>query len=140
MARPEASVWDYLRGLLPTGIHYSRIESETCPGFPDIHYTLEGVSATIELKSGKFNSTYPFSGKSGLRKSQILWMRDELEAGGMVLLALEVKPYYFLLNAECYYEDLHKMSFEEVRRVSTLFWEKGNDVRDRLAVALVNKS
>lgn len=138
MARPEASLWDYLRGLLPTGIHYSRIESETCPGFPDIHYTLENGSGTIELKSvPRTNAKYPFSGKKGLRKTQIDWIREEAAAGGFILLILEIKPRIYLLRAEFYYDTLHKMTEEDIDRVSVK-WERGDDVRDKLAVALID--
>ena len=142
MARPEASLWDHLRALMPAGCHYSRIESETSPGFPDVHFTVEGITGTIELKSTKRpNAKYPFSGKDGLRKSQILWIRDELEANGWVLLCLECDPYIFLLEAECYYDDLYKMSRGGIGRVAKVVWtRKGPLPRDELAVALVNKS
>lgn len=142
MARPEALLWDHLRGLLPTGIHYSRIESETSPGFPDVHFTLEGVTGAIELKSTKRpKAKYPFSGKDGLRKTQLDWIRDELDAAGWVLLCLECKPYIFLLQAEMYYDELHKMTRSDVGRVATIVWtRRGPLPRDELAIALVNKS
>jgi hypothetical protein len=139
MARPEAGLWDYLRGLLPAGIHYSRIESETCPGFPDIHYTYEGTTGTIELKSvpqGK--GQFPFSGKKGLRKTQRDWIDEELKAGGYVFLCLEVKPEIFLLQAGLHYDMLHKMTLADLRRVADVHWERGSDVKDQLAVALAD--
>lgn len=139
MARPEASLWDYLRGLMPTGIHYSRIESETCPGFPDIHYTLENGSGTIELKSvPRTKAKFPFSGKKGLRKTQKDWICDEVAAGGFVLLILEIKPCIYAIRAEFYYDDLDRMSEEDISRVAVVGWERGDSVGDRLAVALVD--
>jgi hypothetical protein len=139
VARPEASLWDYLRGLLPTGIHYSRIESETCPGFPDVHFTLEGVTGSIELKSTRKPGKFPFSGDKGLRKSQIDWIKEEVEAGGWVLLCLEAGSKIYLLQAELYYDVLHDMDLDDIAKVATLSWVRGADFRDQLAVALVNK-
>ena len=138
MARPEAGLWDYLRGVLPAGIHYSRIESETSPGFPDVHYTLEGRSGTIELKSTK-NPTgkYPFSGKDGPNKNQKFWIRDEIAADGVVYLCLERKPMVYLLRADLYYDELDRMTLTDIERVAILTWERGEDIRDRLAVALI---
>lgn len=142
MARPEASLWDHLRGLLPTGIHYSRVESETCPGFPDVHFTLEGVTGAIELKSTKRpTAKYPFSGKDGLRKTQKDWIREELDANGWVLLCLECGPMIYLLQANPYYDMLHAMKENDLMRVSEVKWKRrGGDPRDELAIALVNKS
>jgi hypothetical protein len=142
MSRPEASLWDHLRGLLPTEIHYSRIESETSPGFPDVHFTLDGVTGGIELKSTKRpKAKYPFSGKDGLRKTQIRWIRDELDACGWVLLCLECDPYIFLLQAEMYYDELYRMTQSDIGRVAAVVWtRKGPKPLDELAVALVNKS
>jgi hypothetical protein len=141
VARPEASLWDHLRGQLPAGGHFSRIESETSPGFPDVHFTVEGVTGSIELKTTKRpTAKYPFSGKDGLRKSQRVWIRDELAAHGWVLLCLECGPMVYILNAECYYDDLHRMTEDDIMRVALVNWSRrGADPRDALAVALVNK-
>lgn len=82
----EHSLWVSLRGLLPAGCHASRIEShDTASGFPDVHYTYQEVSGTLELKEGKA----PFK-KKGLRKDQINWMADECEAGGIVWIVAQV--------------------------------------------------
>lgn len=145
MARPEASLWDHLRGLLPTGIHYSRIESETSPGFPDVHFTLEGVTGAIELKSTKRpNAKYPFSGKDGLRKTQLDWIKEELDAGGWILLCLECGGMVHLLQAKMYYDELPRMTKEDILRVSYINWIRRHLDRtiigDALAIALVNKS
>jgi hypothetical protein len=148
MARPEAAFWDYLRGLLPSGIHYSRIESETSPGFPDIHYTLDGVSGTIELKSTKKpRAKFPFSGGNGLRKSQIIWIREETDAGGLVLLALECGKQIFIVDAGPYHDHLYKMTSKYIERVSWLHWLKRGPtpesapatVRRNLEEVLMNK-
>lgn len=137
--KAEASLWDHLRGLLPPDIHYSRIESETSPGFPDIYYTLEGVTGTIELKSvDRPKAKYPFSEGYGLRKSQYDWIEAEESAGGFVLLCLEIKPYVFVLQASLCYDELHRMTSEDIRRVAEIAWKRGFNPAD-LSHVLMNK-
>lgn len=124
----EASFWKYLSKLLPQDGHFTRIEShDTAPGFPDVHYTLDGKSGTIELKDAKCpGAKYPFRGKSGLRKSQITWMEQEIDmAQGRVLLALQCGDRVYLLKADLYYDELHRMTEEQIFRVATVKWRKG---------------
>ena len=124
----EASFWNYLRKLLPAG-HYTRIEShDTAPGFPDVHYTLNGNSGTIELKDAKRpGAKYPFSRESGLRRSQTTWMGEELAADGdeRLFLALQCGDRVYLLKAALYYDELHRMTEEDINRVATVKWKKG---------------
>ena len=124
---PEASFWDYLRKLLPKDGHYTRVESpDTAPGYPDVHYTLNGYSGTIELKDAKRpGAKCPFSGQSGLRKSQINWMTWECDAGGRVFLALQCGDRVYILKADLYFDELHWMTEEQIARVATLEWKKG---------------
>lgn len=124
----EASFWDYLRKLLPKEGHYTRIEShDTAPGFPDVHYTLSGNSGVIELKDAKRpGAKYPFRGKSGLRASQITWMNEYLAADGdRAFLALQCGDRVYLLRAELYYDELHRMTEDDINRVATVKWKKG---------------
>lgn len=128
--KPESVLWDYLRPRLPIGIHYSRIESDTSTGFPDVHYTLETHSGTIELKSQP-NPTgdYPFSGeKKGLRKAQKSWIREELAAGGHVTLVLQLKDSIFFLDGHRF-EDLDNMTESDLRAGARLIWEKGRPIQ-----------
>lgn len=124
----EASFWKYLRKLLPAYGHFTRIEShDTASGFPDVHFTLEGKSGTIELKDAKRpGAKHPFSGKSGLRRSQITWIREEVEiAKGSVALALQCGDRVYMLNAEPYYDELHRMTEDDIKRVAWVTWKKG---------------
>lgn len=133
----EASLWDYLRKLLPKGGHYSRIESDTSHGFPDVHFTFEGVTGTIELKSTKRpGAKYPFSGKDGLRRSQLNWIQDEIEVLGWVILCLQVGEYVYLLKAALYYDDLHKMTLEDITRASGMNWSKRLSSRETITERL----
>lgn len=94
----EENLWDRLRGLLPRG-HYTRIESgETGPGFPDVHYQLPiGSTGTIELKFAKHpRAERPFK-REGLRPSQLRWIEDNLEAGGVVWIIAQVGPTVFVM-------------------------------------------
>lgn len=122
----EASFWSYLRKLLPKEGHYTRIEShDTTSGFPDVHYTLNGVSGTIELKDAKRpGAKHPFKGESGLRKSQITWMTDECEQDGNVFLALQCGDRVYLLRALLYFDELHRMTEDDIGRVATVHWVK----------------
>lgn len=123
----EQSFWTYLYKMLPKAGHYSRIEApNTAAGFPDVHYTLDSVSGTIELKDAKRpGAKYPFSGQSGLRRSQITWIRDELAAGGRVALALQCGNRVYLLRADLYYDELHRLTEEGVSSVASVSWCKG---------------
>lgn len=125
----EASFWKYLQKLLPKEGHYSRIEShDTSDGFPDVHYTLKGVSGTIELKDAKRpGAKHPFKGESGLRASQIRWMADEIDkAQGRVFLALQCGDRVYLLKADLYYDELHRMLEDNIARVADMHWVKGS--------------
>lgn len=79
----ESSLWTYVRGkLLPPGIHATRIENGVSAGFPDVHYTYQGKTGTLELKFLR-KKKLPF-GDDGLNKDQRIWIRDEVDAGGKV--------------------------------------------------------
>lgn len=125
----EASFWKYLAKLLPKGGHYTRIEShDTAPGFPDVDYTLNGNRGKIELKDAKRpGAKYPFKGQSGLRASQVRWMNEELAADGdeRLFLALQCGDRVYLLKAALYYDELHRMTEDEINRVATVRWQKG---------------
>jgi hypothetical protein len=122
----EASFWKYLVKLLPKAGHYSRIEApDTAVGFPDVHYTYEGQSGTIELKDAKRpGAKYPFSGQSGLRRSQLTWMTQECDAGGAVFLALQCYDRVYILKADLYFDELHRMTEEQIARVASMHWVK----------------
>jgi hypothetical protein len=122
----ESSFWKYLSKLLPTG-HYTRVEShDTAAGFPDVHYTLNGNSGTIELKDAKRpGAKHPFKGESGLRRSQITWMTNECDAGGRVFLALQCGDCVYLLKADLYFDELHRMTEDDIARVAAVKWKKG---------------
>jgi hypothetical protein len=131
----EGSFWKYLSKLLPKEGHFTRIEShDTATGFPDVHFTLKGNSGTIELKDAKRpGAKYPFSGKSGLRKSQIQWMAREIdECNGRVALALQCGDRVYLLNADLYYDELHWMTEEDIARVAWVKWRKGRHAESAL--------
>jgi hypothetical protein len=97
----EASLWNWLRkGVLPRG-HYSRIESDASPGFPDVSYCIDGVEGTIELKEARNpKAKYPFK-QGGLRPTQLRWIKDRVAAGGRVwILARIGKAVYMVRGIE----------------------------------------
>jgi hypothetical protein len=124
----ESSLAHYLSKVWPYQTHVSRIESETSPGFPDVHLTYRGSSSTIELKQTKRpKAKYPFSAKDGLRKSQLDWIEAETQAGGKVLLALGCAREIFFLDASLYAASLAKMLLTDIRRVAEISWVRGNE-------------
>lgn len=139
--KSESSLWDYLRDLLPPEIHYSRIESETSPGFPDVHYTLSGVTGTIELKSvDRPKAKYPLAGKHGLRKSQRDWIEAEVKAGGFVLLCLEIKPEICILQANSsLIHEIPRMTLADIQRFAEISWTRRSTLGPGLRGVLVNK-
>lgn len=125
-ADARGSFWAYLKKMLPTDGHYTRIESSVSDGFPDVHYTLYGTSGTIELKvAHRPGAKNPFKGKCGLRKSQRAWIADELLADGKVILALQCGDRVYLLDASLYADDLYRMTEEDLSRVAAVQWQKG---------------
>jgi hypothetical protein len=125
----EDSFWNYLRTLLPAQGHYTRIEShDTAPGFPDVHYTLEGVTGTIELKDAKKpGAKYPFRGQSGLRKGQRVWMRQQTDSGGLIFLALQCGDRVYILrttDTDNVHDILHIMTEEDVSNSACIRWVK----------------
>lgn len=116
----EAKLWDFLRVRMPKGIHYSRIESETSPGFPDVHYTLQGHSGTLELKSEpEPKGAYPFA--DSMRKSQLDWITDEIAAGGHVTLVLQHrKDIYFLGGHNA--PHLIGLTIDDINEIAEMVW------------------
>lgn len=131
MSEGNGAFWAYLKKQLPTEGHYSRVEShDTEPGFPDVVYTLNGTTGFIELKDAKRpGAKHPFSGESGLRKAQIRWMEGEIDvAEGRVFLALQCGDRVYILDAALYYDELHKMTEDDLTEVAKVYWRKGESV------------
>jgi len=122
----EASFWDYLQKVLPANGHYSRIESETAQGFPDVHYTLEGQSGTIELKAARDpKKSKPFSGEDeGLRRSQLLWMESEDDAGGVIWIFAEVGDWVYILDGNTVMHKFNNLTQAQLKRCSYCSWRK----------------
>ena len=60
-------------------IHFTRIESKTINGIPDLNCSAEGVEFWMELKSDKVK--YP-----KLSKWQISWINKRIKNGGVVII------------------------------------------------------
>jgi len=115
----EDSLWTWLRDIaLPNG-HYSRIESaHTSPGFPDVTYTLDlDTKGTIELKYSK-NLEIPFPGKPGLRKTQISWIRKEIEFNGYVWVIAEAPPEIYVIDGRTALESFNGATREKLSKIS----------------------
>ena len=126
----EYGTWDWLKIVLPLG-QYTRIEShETAPGFPDVHYQIEpGVCGTLELKCAKDpNASIPFpkkAGRGGLRRSQKLWIKDNVGCGGTVWIVAEVTPYiYFIPGMR--FADFNGSTVAQLRETASLILNRDN--------------
>lgn len=119
----EHSLWQWLRGgiLPPTG-HYTRIESDSSAGFPDVHYTIDKFTGTMELKfCRKPKKEYPLQGKgNGFRDSQITWIEDEFVAGGWTVLVVELANvvYFYPPTYIKYINEYDQDSLKEAAMVS----------------------
>lgn len=116
----ESQLWGWVKQYLPPG-HYSRIESSTSPGIPDVAYTVEGSRGWIELKDAKSaKATRPFR-RGGLRPDQMVWFREEIRASGVTglfILARVGKTIYLISGS--FYDEFNEMTKEELTVASTL--------------------
>jgi len=96
----EKNTWEFMKVILPIG-QYNRIESpDTAPGFPDVHFQLEGgISGTMELKCAQSpNAKIPFPDtEKGLHESQLKWHRESERRGGNSWIIAEVAPFIFVI-------------------------------------------
>ena len=116
-ADARGRLWNSLRGWLPAGCHATRIENDIGSGFPDVHYTYRETSGTIELKSA---DRLPMR-KAGLRKSQIDWIIEETEAGGLVWVLIEHKKMYYVLRG-LYADRINDMDETEIAEKALAQW------------------
>ena len=72
----ESKIYDLLKANLKN-VHFTRIESHTENGIPDVNACYNGVEAWIELKAN-------LSKDLGLSKYQIVWIRRRIMSGGNV--------------------------------------------------------
>lgn len=88
------------RAFQNTGAHLSWIESHaTASGFPDLEICHRGISQQIELKYAKED------GDIKIRKSQYLWFRQRVKAGGTPLLWVKTfSGDHFLVPGPLVYE------------------------------------
>jgi len=124
----EANLWEWLRDVaLPLG-QYSRIETgDTSPGFPDVHCQLRaGVSPTLELKFAKHpGARIPFTKKTGMRRSQIKWIKENLREGGIVWIIAEITPDIHIIGGHRV-NDINGATEEEIVEMSEAVIHKSN--------------
>lgn len=138
----EESLWKWLKKRLPDDGHYTRIESDCSPGFPDVFYTLFGTSGTLELKfSKKPNAKYPLRGE--IRKSQVTWHRSNLEVEGLGFVIAEVGDCVFVIHHE-YLESMSQMDLTALTRASLFIMGKKElitvELKTRLEDLLTSKN
>jgi len=134
----EANLWEWLRDVALPLAHYSRIESPTSPGFPDVHCQIaHGCTSTLELKfSESPTSQHPFKDKKGMRRSQVIWIRENLRSGGVVWIIAEVSPHIYIIPGKyagqingATHKELMTMSYDVVTKQEP---EMAADIFDRI--------
>ena len=81
MKKRESVLWQKIKKSCPK-IHFTRIESKTINGIPDLNGCMASKEFWMELKSD-------YVGYPKLSKWQISWINKRLLAGGIVLICNE---------------------------------------------------
>ena len=99
----ETNLWKWLHPLCPRG-HYTRIETgETGPGTPDVNYRIQAAEGWMELKDSKHpNSDTPFTEKTGLWRSQKIWIEQHVLYGAIVWIVARVGEYTYFVPGTNY--------------------------------------
>jgi len=134
----EAVLWGWLRDRLPSG-HYSRVESETSPGIPDVNFCVRGVEGWVELKSTAKTSGHPFRRRGdkgkGLRAAQIRWITGRVKEGGRVWILASVGQTLVLVHGR-YADAFNDWSVEELIQHATWSSSRRAAVMSKLEVSL----
>ena len=78
--KPESKLWYRLKEHTKNDIHWTRIESWTTPGIPDLYGLKDGFSFWVELKIHKLKSLKNVN----LSPHQIGWQLQHIRHGGHV--------------------------------------------------------
>ena len=89
-----SEVWDNLRKQIGIYGHFTRIESPTIAGIPDVAYTLFGCSGWVENKLFGRMGVCP----DHLTLEQVLWGEAEVRAGGRWFLFGRNKEFWLLYD------------------------------------------
>lgn len=118
MAR-ETSFWNWLREIVSSLGHFTRIESEISPGVPDVYFALTGwdnYEGWIELKSvkePKRMSSRPLKRK-GLRDDQIEWIDKHFRAGVRVHIFVKLGGDIYCFFG-CHARQLNGYTFGQIQ-------------------------
>lgn len=106
----EAGFWsDKLRPYLTAQcqkaglrFHLERVENMVADGTPDVDYCIAGVAGKIELKYSPHHpvreSTPLMPEGKRLRRSQIIWAKSRMHAGGRVFLLIGTPRESWLID------------------------------------------
>ncbi len=118
----EGNLWEWLRDVaLPLG-QYSRIESpDTAPGFPDVHYQVgRDGCGTLELKATDRKAKVPFRDEEkGLHRSQLKWIRDNINEGGIVWIIAETPGAIYIIHGR----DAPKFNGATHEQLNEITWQ-----------------
>lgn len=90
MKTEEKNLWKWLKGVeqqvKPGALHMERVENTASRGTPDVEGCFQGACFQIELKSVVRAKTI----RTGLTKSQAMFLNARWDAGGRAFLLIEV--------------------------------------------------
>jgi hypothetical protein len=88
----EVRLWEFLRDGLKgvAGLHMRRVENQVSSGDPDVDGCYSGRYFEIELKGLDRPARASTPLDLGIRKSQVIWHRKRVRAGGNIWLYIRV--------------------------------------------------
>ena len=92
--KQESKLWQLVKKNIPS-IHWTRLESWSMPGVPDLYGIQEGVSLFVELKVTKSN-------KIALSPFQHNWLYSHYLQGGRSFIMLQTLGQRALYIFPCY--------------------------------------
>ncbi len=124
--KPEARLWQAVdKNMRKPRDRLTRIENSVLSGAPDVNGCLEGEDVWIELKAPtepKRASTPVLkrSGNHPLLLSQINWMAQQRQAGGIAFILLRTDKHIFLVNGTKHADDINNWTVNDFLEKSML--------------------
>lgn len=126
----EQTAYRTLKSHFPPSSYIERIENVLGAGFPDVIYTLNGVTGFIEIKSPKEpkkNTTPLFGSNHKLSQEQLNWFQTQERAGGRSFIFIATDKRWLILPGRV--ADLvNAATVIDIKEMST--WHKTRGSRD----------
>ena len=94
----ERNFWRVVREVLRGHGRLVRVENRTDSGTPDVYWRTPETGAWLELKVA--TATGNGARSFGLTREQIIWLDDEIQAGGPAFVALRAGRETYLIRGD----------------------------------------